>query len=484
MLAAYGNVLTALKSEIIAKIRQNSQFTLTISRELANEKFNNSGIASDVKRGDRANPRYYAAIKAGSSNTQLMRPSQEAFAKEVAQRLTGTDVEAQKLVDKYGFNPYEAGCDFARYLGRVRTLRDVKEVERMLFPKKGGGGIANTVGEMTNSFCLVPGIKQYEHARKDTSTGGVIAFKPDYSGLIDISPKMLLSLSQIIPLGLIEYSPDVPISWDVCVNLGGKYMETLNAVDQRRLMDYLECKGFNCTRYDLKVDIPYSQELWDFLEVCYWNETFTNFQTKDDRGGGRVGEEYSRTLYFGSPNSLCRLCVYRTKVKHGYDAIRLEGRWLREKANRIHRLISAVPFYADLKDKLSRFTNLEIKRKLQICKSELIFGMTELCSVLRRGNKKIVEKVVAPTWLALQEKCLAYNPVRVVIPASERNIAKSFGWLFRSVSKTLAKFVKGFGARGWEFLNGLVNFGKERFDDLDKAEIAFLQGLEDSLFAM
>ena len=420
----------------------------------------------------------------GISNTQLLRlPSGRPPGDRNEVFDTG-GASVKKRVEDLGFNPYEAGIDYLRYLGRVKTLDDVRQIEQMLFPKKSGTGFGYKFADMFNGFQLVPGIKGYKFAKREVGTGAMIAYTPIHCGFIELHPKLLLALRELWTEGIMELDSDCPIAWEVCVELKGSYFPTLDAIDQRRLMDYFAAIGFKCSRCDLKIDIPNSEGLLDLFVGCLDRNLFTNFLHKDHHNSGEVGKRSCRTLYLGSPKSLCRLVIYQTHVKHGYDAIRLEARFLRGKAQVVHDRICSVPFYANPEDKLSRFSNLEIKRGLQVVKAGLIFGTTELCQVLERGNKKIKRKVVLPEWLELQEKCLAYIPIRVVIPAPEKSLPKSFGWLFSNVSKVLAKFASGFGADKWKFLNSLIDFGKERFNDQDRAEIAFMQGLEGSLFGM
>lgn len=373
------------------------------------------------------------------------------------------------------FNPFAMFIDYLRGEVLLSSYRDLKELLTVLLPDKRGGAISQTVAEMPYTFSLVPGIREYEYGYKDSQTGAIVAYQPIMQGFCDINFKFFKMLIDYDPLLSLDFNQDNVIGYRVLVQLGGDWFRSMKLIDALRLIKYLDERSFKAQRVDLAVDVPKSFRILENAASAVKGRRFTNLKCGEyriklyPRG---IGE----TVNVGSRESYFFMRIYDTEVKHGYKADRTEGEFKRDKARQVYRMIADIPFYTDPSDKMSRMTNQEIVRNAQQLMANLLTGQFDFYDDISiAANGSITDTTYCDWWLKFKEKILAYNPIRVTVQPPEKTIPKTFGWLFRQVSKSLAIFYAGMKGNGAKLIKSLLDYGKERFTSQDEALIQALK---------
>ena len=441
------------------------------------DKPSNIAKSYTLDKGSDAEYKYLPAIqdKTGFNNIRLQRPNNGRVLGDCGLACSLSESQSVDSGDERLFNPYVMFIDYLRGEVLLDSYRGLQEFLKMLFPAKTGKGISDTVADLPYVFALVPGVRQYEYGYKDTQTGAIVAYQPVFGSYCNVRPQLLMRLMEIDPLLLLDFSDEAIDGYRVLIQLGGDYFRGMPLIYVFRLLKYLDGKNFRCQRLDLATDIPKSFGLLRYVVLAEFEKRFTNVTVSQYIRSGSIKKQ-SETVYLGSRQSNFFMRFYDDEVKHGYKADRAEGEFKGDKSRQVFRLLADLPFYNDPNDKMSRKTNLEILRTAQRLMSNLLTGQLDFYdNITRACNGSITAITYCDWWLDFKDKILAYNPIRVTVQPPEKTIPKTFAWLFRQVSKSLAIFYSGMKGNGAKLIKALLDYGKERFTNQDEALICTLK---------
>lgn len=410
------------------------------------------------------------SVKTGSSITQLDRPfevitSSSTHVEGLLSKESGVDLSHPRL-----FDAYQAMFDYIRGM-ITTTLGKFNQVLAFLFPAAEGYGVSDTLTLKNSPFTLVRGIKHYNNYYQDQRTQSIIAFSYKTAPLIPITPRLLLELLQLLPPVLPEAFLDLDnAEVNALVQLGGQYLEDMTLVDQWRLIQALNTFELRPSRLDPKIDFPKSDGVIKGLEDAHRSELIRGvkqgrpFEDVTEYGSGvkpRTGYE------FGSRTSDCYIRAYHTISKHAFDAERLEAEFKGKKVKVLWEEFSRFTPYPDLENDLSRISNEEFSRVLQVYLANIVMGqVTPYESITYNSNGSFKDCVIAPFWKCACKKVLAHSPRKIVIKAPEKSVAKTHGWFYRGgIWTALAMFQDGLGSGFYPWLSEGLKWAKSRFKD-------------------
>ena len=424
----------------------------------------------------------------GLSNTRLNRPGNYTHDGSGPGSPTGLDLQGSEMSNGRLFNPCEVKPDYLRVNSFIPVTQKfdellaefpdraehfdiadyqlseieerVKELVRFMTPSQRGVGFPATVALLDAPFTLVPGIKVFENAYKDASTGTIIAWEPKF-----------------------EEDGNI-LGAEVILQISGQYFENTDLMEILRIFKGLKQEwNFEGMRCDLKSDFPKS---WGILDkaIDYAKEyKFNRLKSQTYIRSGKKGEKDSEYQLIGARESAFCMRVYDTEAKHGYKADRMESEFKKGKAIEVFNAIANIEFYSNPDDKQTRLSNLEIRRNAQKAMANIHLGQFDFCDDIEYySNGSYKNVAIAPWWQKLKDTLLAHAPHRITVPAPEKSLAKTTSWLYRQVAKTLTVMCQGLGKQRFEKLTkSLIDEGKKRLNNLDKALIASIRGMSSEL---
>ena len=361
-----------------------------------------------------------------------------------------------------------AWFDYTRVKGEIADFEELGGWMNRLFPHPDKGkGFSDSVYYLENGFKLVAGFCEYEHGYKDAESGAIVAF--------NLVPTENIKLPDNLKLKLMYENPLLAFicKLDIMIQLGGEYIHSVPQMHYLTLLHDFNQAGLECSRGDICADFDESLGLYEGALAAEKENRYTNMRTSEHIISKKKGKR-SGTVYIGSRTSDLCFRAYQTYMKHGYTSDRLEGEFKRKKAKKMMEMVLDVPFheYDPKTGKQRRRSDDDILLELRIVLGNLLTGGFDFYDWKRtKANGTILEKKISDFWVAVKDKLMAHDPIRITVEPPTKTIMKTLGWLDRQVGKTLAKLTIGGMMKGFDFIMATVETALTRFDDKDWGEI-------------
>ena len=317
--------------------------------------------------------------------------------------------------------------------GRLFMTNDQSSRELISYEKRPVYGQIHQGSEFTWSYCYVNsvGVKLFI-CRHPEEPEHIYAMKLEFSGQ---------PLSHLVPRN--------------------NQLKLLEVIDIVLSLD----KGISVTRIDTSMDV--SPDLLNF-DLVVENAKVWNFSGIEDRhihisNGLEKGED-SITVLLGSEKSKTKkIRLYNTKVKHGYDAIRIEvqngtdrAKYVTQELLRLHDLHCTKELKADeIATKVNDFIrdyNLSIKT----------FNFVDKES--KRAWKKASQYKELCWWTKFKEN-IKHCDIEYRFIGKERDIQKSIKWFVKNTTGLLCALKENIGLGGlYHFIENAIKVKENGFN--------------------
>jgi phage replication initiation protein len=295
--------------------------------------------------------------------------------------------------------------------------------------------------------------------------------------------------------GAVVILADGPEEKGIHLDLSGSAVRQVESLvfggDTNRWAEFVEkCFRFGAhfTRLDLAADQYYARVedmLFTFDDLMaslergdyrsYWKKFYPTFgYAKTDKGVELIG----RSVYIGSKNSRCFLCVYDKKLERmAKKGEKVDGEWLRMELRFKHEradAIAALVASGGCADDFGKWFRGVLSHYLSFLDPE------------SDGGGNVSRRAVVSWW----ERFLgAVEKVRLTFQKSEKGLKEKKDWLSRQVSVSLAMLREYYeeefeteGAREfWRYIAELIQGGKCRLKDYHYNQISSWRGIADAV---
>lgn len=204
----------------------------------------------------------------------------------------------------------------------------------------------------------------------------------------------------------------------------------------------------DCTRLDIALD-----DHQKFISIGKISEAreagnFFNASYSMDYRSGQRGQIEGRSLYFGSPSSDKRLCIYDKSIESGGKILgnRWEARYRRKAAKQV--LESWLKTYDESREKTARY--------LQNC----VLGVVDFRA--RHGDDPNRERCPQLTWYQSLCRRLGATPARVVVEVMKQSAQKTIDWVEKAVAPSISSLKSILGADFPAFFDRILSEGSDR----------------------
>ena len=258
--------------------------------------------------------------------------------------------------------------------------------------------------------------------------------------------------------------------YELTISLSGQYFASMTIIEQQELYRDLHSKySATCSRVDVAIDdysfenIPLNEMIKAYREGNYFD--FKNYHHETDESNPN---NPTTTHYFGSKGSKKLVRIY----KHKNESQRLETQFRGKYAQKAFETIATLERKNETDEEWSKVIYKTIGR--------IAIGAIDFRDKSKLKNKKKACKSKTkrlPFWEQFTNQI--GEPILIRVPTAKTDMSnhqRSFNWLEKTASKTLAKAFHVLGEnRFFDYLYRLIKVGESKFTPQDRKQIEYLQ---------
>lgn len=253
----------------------------------------------------------------------------------------------------------------------------------------------------------------------------------------------------------------------------------LKFVEMLRFMKRLH-PNVHPSRLDNTLEADNSLVPTDEMKAALYANNYAGFENrKIIDSNDRKGSDGKPTLYFGAKGADKTVCVYNTKVKHGYDATRIEvrskGKHARFLANGLISIYekALIPVEERPDTVSSGKTAKTVKNPQEVIKAIQQFQLNYMFApktfnfVERSGCKSWVRAgdMIELSWWSEFKELMGCQPFTYKLASYVPNMQRTNDWVANKVSGALLVYEKAFGK---EYSHRMIDFYVKRRKELEE----------------